>query len=291
MERLINSPSISNEIVERTTVESLLGRQYGCMGLVQDVKVKQIGLFTTVDRKNVVSRVPVTIDMNIFSIPNGFVISNAILIAIKPVSNNVTYVFNCNFYDVDGNEIAASKTPNTIIGTVTTMDKSQESLARYKFLKVGDRVNLTCIMPIIRDGTKNQVFNCDIIDHLEPKYFMHDAQIDVAAILKLTVKDKIKYPLFQLHTSESSKPTTNLVEGKIYAMTIYGFHESAEETSIDFIKQKITTETMASDSDFNVSIGISSLNNYLYYTMYNWKCAFEGLNIKENGGEDREGGH
>lgn len=270
MERLINSPSISKEIVEKLSIESLLGRQYGCFGLVQDVKIDQIGLFSTVDRKNIISRVPVSAELTIFSIPHGFIISNAILLHIKPVSNNITYVFDCNFYDVDGREIYSSTIPKTIIGTITTMDKSQESLGRYKFLKIGDRVNLVSIMSIVRDGTKNQVFNCDIIEHAMPKYFKYEKSIDTSAILSLATTDKVKYPLFEKHTG---KLVTNLIEGNVYAMTIYGFTETDNrEDVIDFLTES------------NTLIGIDSLNNYLYYVMYNWKCALEGLNNKENGG-------
>lgn len=285
MERFINSPSVNNEIVERTTVESFNGRQYSCLGLVQDIKVTNIGLFTPVDRKNIISRVPIKVDMEIFSIPHGFIISNAILKHIKPVSNNITYVFSCNFYNVDGEEILASTIENSIIGTVTTMDKSQESLSRYKYLRVGDRVNLVCIMPIVRDGTKNQVFNCDIIEHAEPKYFEYNKNIDIAAILKLAVKGKVAYPLFEKH---NNNVVEKLVEGKIYSMNIYGFAESNESDSINFINRELTTERMTSDSDYNVSLGINTLNNYLYYTMYNWRCALEGLNKKENERGDRD---
>ena len=65
------------------------------------------------------------------------------------------------------------------------------------------------------------------------RYFKYNNEINTAAILELTVKEKVSYPLFNKHGN--SGLATKLIEGKIYAMTIYGFVESNEENSIDFL--------------------------------------------------------
>jgi len=291
--RNIASVSINPKVVDDDIKNSFMGLQYAGLGLIQNYNVIKIGNFIPTIGKKSVSQVPVTVNFDIFSIPSGFIISNAIVSWVRRESNNMTFVFSCEFYDIAGKLIPASepiknKKTTSIIGTMVTMGKSAESLQKYNFLKEGDRVNIVCIMPSSAESKPYMMFNCDLIEQVEPKYFKYES-FDTSEFSNLFIKDKVNYPLFSKHNM--TKYVTELVEGTVYAMTIYGFAvvnsasnsvgsteltESVE--SIDFIKQTLTSEQLTSNGEYETALGFNTLGKYLYYSLYNWRCAIEGLN-------------
>lgn len=284
IKRHISGQSISKKVIEDNIKDSFLGLHYGGIGLIQNFSIQAIGLFEPTIDKRSVSKVPVRVNFDMFCIPSGFIISNATLIKIRSENNNTTYLFNCKFYDVEGNSIfsneitVAGKKASGIIGTMITMGKSAETLNRYKFLAEGERVNLVSIMPLPNDGKQFMMFNCDLIAAVDAKYFKYNSSMDLTKTAKLAVKDKVNYPLFSKHAEVINKLiTTDLVEGTIYAMTIYGFHEASDANPIDFIREQSSAEITNSNTQYEVALGFDTLSNYLYYTMYNWRCAIEGL--------------
>lgn len=286
--RNITGASLSNKVIEDDVRNSFVGIQYAGLGVIQDFNVTSIGFYSPVDGKRYISRVPIKVEFNIFSIPSGFIISNATIIHIKPESNNTTFVFKCDFYDITGKLIPSTnvmlKGKNApgpgIIATMITMGKNAETLTKYNFLKLGDKVNIVCLTPVHMEGKTVLAFNCDLIEHAEPKYFKYNSSIDISEIVPMFVKDKVNYPLFSKHNM--SKYTTELEEDKYYAMTIYGFsavesQEGNESNAVDFVKLDVTISRQTSNSDYETILGFDTLNKYLYYVLYNWRCAIEGL--------------
>lgn len=270
--------STDDESLNKEIREKYVGYNY-CIGTVEDATIVQKGFSKLSRRKNIYAMIPIILDLRIFTIPEDFIVANAELIMIKNnINNNSAYIFKCSFKDEMGNPIVSEiKATNGSMqpkynGVLNTMNKPPESLKLYKHLAIGDRCNLICRNTFICDGKTQIHFNCDIIEHAEPKYFVHSNSINIDRIKALAVKEKIKLPLFEKHTFDGI--IDKLVEGESYAMTIYGFRKIVPETdTIDFIKLEKTKKVERSDRLEDLSIGLDSIDEYLYAVMLNWKCA------------------
>mgnify|MGYP000019252693 CR=1 FL=1 len=271
--------SVSNEIKAK-----YVGFNYGNLGIVTSAEVLSKGLSCMSNKKSVFSILPVEIDLRIFTIPEGFILANATLITIKSnIDNNSFYIFSCNPKDEFGKELDSKYKGKDgdmerFIAIVDTMNKTPEEIKNFKHLAVGSKCNLVCKNPVMNDGRPRITINCNIIEHADVKYFTYDKSIDINRIKTMVSTSKISIPLFATHLQYFDKTVGELEEGKNYCMSIYGFSPvTGDDTTIDFIKLKVTNAGLHSSASVDLDIGLDVISNYLYYNMLNWKCAIETI--------------
>ena len=284
IKRKLQNISVDRDIVEQDLRDSFVGHQY-YGGSVRSLEVKSIGPSIPSSNKSGNTGVSAEVLLNIFMVPPGFIIANGVVRNIKQDNNNATYVIGGDIGAIaplTGNTALSQDNENRIIGLITTMNKSPESLNMYKHLVVGSKVNFTCLANISAEGRAQPLtFSADVIEHAPPKYFTHNKSIDVARIASLATSKKVGYPLFAKHDMAGIVDPTHMVEGKSYCMSIYGFAES-RESRIDFITASRTDRSIT-PAGMETHIGMDTLNDYLYSTMLNWNCALKVLSNDQNG--------
>jgi hypothetical protein len=268
--RQLESLDTNVDRLKEDLTSSFVGHQF-VSGLVDSFELHSVGASTPCPNKDANTLVAADVTFNILSIPPGFIIAGATIMNIKQDSNNVTYILSAPFFDIDGKQIGVGRP--MVIGFVTTMNKPVESLNIYKRLVIGSKVALSCISNIFAEGKMQPLtFNAEVIEHVNPKCFTHNSHIDVGRIKKLATKQKVNYPLFEHHAVGD----VELVEGRRYCMSIYGFTEHNGGVGIDFITLPNTVRRTGLQG-IEHEIGIDTLSNYLYYTMCNWTCALKAL--------------
>lgn len=280
LERFVQTQDETKKAIEEDINKSFYGKHYCGIGVIQSADINAIGMFRPSINRWSMSVVPYDVTFNVLSIPPGTIIPNARLHMKKQNNNNTTYLFVCKINDIDGRPFPTStmiingQERDGIVATISTMNKGQQSTDLYKHLVEGSMVNLVCLHAYPAEGKSQALaFNADIITSVPPKYFKYTSMIDIDRIKKLTTKAKVDYVLFGEHNAITSKYTETLTEGTVYAMTIYGFTPATSDLAIDFIVKPNTS----CNSAIECEIGMDTLSNYLYYTMYNWKCVLETL--------------
>jgi hypothetical protein len=280
----ISSKSIDDVTVTKEIESKYVGYNYGNLGLVNSLTVVQKGFCMLSSKKSIFAVLPVIVDLRIFTIPEGFIIANAELNTIKNnLDNNSFYLFSCSPKDEFGNQIISKhkdkdgKDLDNFVAVLSTMNKTPEMVKNYRHLAIGSRCNVMCKNVMINDGKLHIAFNCDIVEHIELRYFIHDASIDTKRINDLAIKAKASGPIFSLHASYFGKTVEKLEVGKPYCMSIYGLSPESDpkDEAIDFIKLNTTEAVMHSNSSMDLNIGMDTINNYLYYTMLNWRSVYE----------------
>lgn len=283
LNRKLSVVSVDDDAVRQDLTDSFVGKHYCMIGVVRGFDLHNVSAASLGPMKGAKSLVSVDVTFDILTIPPGFIMANVEVISIKQDSNNTTYLISGQLYDVDGalvnSQIMISGKPLPIIGLITTMNKSVESLNRYKYLVVGSRTNIVCLTNILAEGKQLPIsFNADVIDHVLPKCFVYNNSIDVKSIIDLAIKTKIDYPLFEKHKFTQSLKETDLVEGQQYIMSVYGLSSGTTDDSIDYIT---SANTKPNNSSINHEIGLDTLSGYLYHTMYNWVCAYQSSKHRE----------
>lgn len=279
LNRELQAVNINEEVVSRDLQNSFVGVYYQ-VGSVRSFELNGFGAsYPSAGRGT--TFVPVSVTFNTFTIPPGFIIANCTVANIKQDSNNTTFMVIGDISEIAplvGQSNISEQNKNRVIGLITTMNKSIESLNMYKHLVVGSRVNLVCLTMIANEGKHQPLsFNADAIERVQPKYFTYSEAIDCKRINDLATKAKVDYPLFADHrfASQVSKP----IVGNHYCMTIYGITEGDSDDAIDFISQQRTSK-LPTATGIDDIIGMDSLDSYLYYTMTNWVNALKALSVK-----------
>jgi len=275
--KLVNV-NVNRDVIEQDLRDSFVGHQY-YGGSVRSLEVKAIGSAIPSSNKSGNTGVSVEVVLSIFMVPPGFVVANGTVRNIKQDNNVTTYVISGDIGVIAplvGNTSLSQDNENRIIGLITTMNKSSESLNMYKHLVVGSKVNFVCLANISAEGRAQPLtFSADVIEHVPTKCFTYSRSIDIARIVSLATKQKVDYPLFAKHELVGIVDPNKMVEGKSYCMSIYGLAES-RESGIDFITASHTSWTIT-PAGMETHIGADTLNDYLYNVMLNWNCALKVL--------------
>jgi hypothetical protein len=272
----------SKEAVEEEIKLNYLGKQYAGIGMVEDVKILNMGLSYTSKRKNIFASIPLEIEFTFLTLPKGFIIANAELLNRKVIGNDTAYIFGCEFYDINGKParcnklIVDNKEKNGIFGHLNNMNKPAESIHKYQYLEIGSRVNLISLITYKDDGRNVLMFSCDIIEQVEPVYFKCTDN-NLENFHKLFLDKKVQVPLFEQHNELFGKCVKELQSGEIYALTIYGFAKKSDVSSFDFLQIDKTEHILNSDNDHVMSLGLDTLYEYMYWVLYNWICSAKTL--------------
>ena len=244
------------------------------IGIIESVKfLNKTNLFISPDyTKNSNIKFSAILDLKYFIVPKYFYIPNCKIINILDNVNGIKILLDCELSDLEGNVIESSKSLGIIL---TSINKSSETIKKFRLLNKNDTINLQCIGDILVQDCK-LICNCDLFHKIEPILVKYENLNSDKFLFLDSLPDNVK-DIFII----PSKKEKNLIDGEEYLFCITGFYSisNTEFQGINFIKEK--QEFITPDNEIKNVIGYNDVQLYLENVLYNWKLLAYNNNLNK----------